>query len=50
MLSAEERKTLELGSFEGLTQHEVASRLQQPLGTIKSRTRRALQKMASAFG
>lgn len=39
------REVLELAYFAGLTQPEIAARLQTPLGTIKSRTSTALQRL-----
>jgi RNA polymerase sigma-70 factor (ECF subfamily) len=33
--------------FSGLTQQEIAEQLQQPLGTIKTRTRLAMKKLRS---
>jgi RNA polymerase sigma-70 factor (ECF subfamily) len=41
-LSDSQRKVIELAYYEGLSQSEIASRLHQPLGTIKSWTRSAL--------
>jgi RNA polymerase sigma-70 factor (ECF subfamily) len=45
-LPPEQRLVLELGYFEGLSQTEIAERLREPLGTIKSRARAALEKLA----
>lgn len=44
-LPPEQRQALELAFFSGLTQQEIAARLQQPLGTIKARIRRGLLKL-----
>ena len=44
-LPAEQREALELGYFGGLSQSEIAERLHQPLGTIKTRMRLAMQKL-----
>lgn len=40
-----QRKTLELAYFAGYTHVEIASRMQVPLGTVKSRMRIGLEKM-----
>jgi len=41
-----EREVIELAYFHGLSQSEVAARVGAPLGTIKTRTRRALAHLA----
>ncbi|MEM8503990.1 MAG: sigma-70 family RNA polymerase sigma factor [Cyanobacteria bacterium P01_D01_bin.1] len=44
-LSAEQQQALCMAYYEGLTQSDIASRLDTPLGTIKARTRRGLLKL-----
>jgi RNA polymerase sigma-70 factor, ECF subfamily len=44
-LPPEQREVLELGYFNGLSQSEIADATQQPLGTVKTRTRLAMQKL-----
>ena len=44
-LSEEQRHTLMLAYFEGLTQSEIAARLSSPLGTVKTRMRSGMIKL-----
>jgi RNA polymerase sigma-70 factor (ECF subfamily) len=44
-LPAEQREVLELGYFQGLSQSEIADTTGQPLGTVKTRMRLAMQKL-----
>jgi len=44
-----EREVLELAYFAGLTQVEIAERLETPLGTIKSRTVIGLERLSEAL-
>lgn len=48
-LSEPQRRTLELAYFEGLTHEEIARRLDEPLGTIKSRLSSALKGLRSVL-
>ena len=49
-LPEEQRKTLLLAYFEGLTQTEIAARLNTPLGTIKTRMRSGIIKLRELLG
>ena len=44
-LTAHQREILQLAYYEGMTQQAIAQRLNMPLGTVKTRARRALLKL-----
>ncbi len=48
-LKSEQREVIELTHFEGMTQTEIAGRLQKPLGTVKGLVRSALKSLRSSL-
>ena len=49
-LSPDQRQAIELAFFAGLSQNEIAARLEQPLGTIKARIRRGMLRLRDRLG
>ena len=48
-LSAQQRQSVALAFYDGLSHAEVAEKLRQPLGTVKSWVRRALQSLKTCL-
>ena len=48
-LPEEQRKVILLAYFEGYSQSEIANALDQPLGTVKTRLRLAIQKLRAMY-
>jgi len=48
-LTPEERRTIEIAFFSEMTYDEVAAKLNQPLGTVKTRIRSGLSKLRQAL-
>lgn len=49
LLNDNQKRVLEMAYFEGFSQSEIASHLHEPLGTVKSWTRSALQNLRAAI-
>jgi len=49
-LPAEQRTVIFLSFSQGLTHSEIAVKLDLPLGTVKSRIRRAFQRLREELG
>ncbi len=49
-LPPNQREIIELAYFDGLTQAEISERLKQPLGSVKTRMRLAMERLRSLMG
>jgi RNA polymerase sigma-70 factor (ECF subfamily) len=49
-LDPNQRRVLELSLVEGLTQTQIAARTKMPLGTVKSHSRRGLERVRAMLG
>jgi RNA polymerase sigma-70 factor (ECF subfamily) len=49
-LPTDQRLAIELAFFTGMSQSDIAARLQQPLGTVKARIRRGMLRLREQLG
>jgi RNA polymerase sigma-70 factor (ECF subfamily) len=49
-LRADERQILELSIYQGLSHRQIAAQVDLPLGTVKTHSRRGLQRLRSLLG
>ena len=48
-LPADQRQAIEMAFFGGMTHHEIAEKLKEPLGTVKARIRRGMLKLRESL-